>query len=58
MSKGSPAKNYQKTKEGLNNWLLKGIKNFQKKKKKRQYGLERYKNLPEGENQKLVVNGA
>ena len=33
---------------------MKDIKIFLKKKKKRQYGREHYKNLPEGEKQKHV----
>ena len=46
----------QRNKEKLQERLIKSIKFFLKKKKnkKRQYGLERYKNFPEDEKQKLV----
>ena len=52
MPEDSSAKYYQDNKERLNKKLVKDIKVFQKK-KKQQYGHERYKNLPENEKQKL-----
>ena len=56
MSKDSSAKYYQKNKKFFKKELVKGIKILLKNKqrKKRQYGCERYKNLPEGEKQELV----
>ena len=53
MSKTSSAKYYQDNKERLqkNPWK---ISVFLKKKKKRQYGRERYKNLSEDEKRKLI----
>ena len=44
---------YQENKERLQKNLVKD-QNLSKEKKKRQYGCERYKNLSEDENQKLV----
>ena len=56
MSKKLSAKYYQDNKERLQKNLVKDIKVFpeKKKKKKPQYGRERYKNLLEDEKQKLV----
>ena len=56
MSKTLSAKYYQQNKERLQGKLVKNIKIFltKKKKKTRQYGRERYKNLPENEKQKLA----
>ena len=56
MSKDSLAKYYQNDKERLHKKLMKNIKVFLKKKKKtkRQYGCQRYKNLSVGEKQKFV----
>ena len=56
MSKTSSAKYYQENNETLQKKLVKDIKIFlkMKKKKKRQYGREWYKNLWEVEKQKLV----
>ena len=48
ISEDSSAKCYQNNKETLRKKLVNDIKVFlkKKKKKKRQYGCERYKNLP------------
>ena len=57
MFKSISSKYYQENKERLQKKsLAKYIKVFlkKKKKKKRQYGHERYKNLPENEKQRLV----
>ena len=56
MPKNLSAKFYQENKERLQKKLVKDIKTFlkKKKKKKQQYGCERYKNLAEGEKEKLV----
>ena len=57
MSKNLSAKYYQEIiKERLLKKLVKGIKIFLKKKKKKkwQHGLERYKNLSKDKKQKLV----
>ena len=55
ISKGSSANYYPKNKERLQNELVKGIKIFLKKKEiKNNNGCERHKDLPEGENRKLV----
>ena len=52
-SKNLSAKYHQENKERLQKKLVKDIKVFLKKEKekKRQNGCERYKNLPENENQ-------
>ena len=54
MSKSLSAKYYQENQERLQKKLAKDIKIFLKKKEKRQYGCERYKNLSEDVKQKLV----
>ena len=56
MFKSSSAKYYQDNKERLQKKLAEDMKVFLKKekKKKRQYGRERYKNLSKDEKQKLV----
>ena len=55
MSKDSLAKYFQNNKERLQKKLVKDIKVFlKKKKKKKQYGRGQYKNLLEDEKQKLV----
>ena len=56
MSENLSAKYYQEIKERLYKKLVKDIKIIliKKKKKKRQYGRERYKNLSENEKNKLV----
>ena len=55
MPKNLIAKSYQKNKKRLQKKLVKDIKIFlKKKKKKQQYGCERYKNLSEEKKQKLV----
>ena len=55
MSKDSSVKYYQDNKERLQKKLGKNIKAFLKKKRKKwQFGRKRYKNLQEGEKQKLV----
>ena len=55
MSKNLSVKYYQENKEKLPKKLIKDIKMFlQKIKKKRQYGRECYKDLLEDEKQKLV----
>ena len=55
MPKNLIAKSYQKNKKRLQKKLVKDIKIFLKKqKKKQQYGCERYKNLSEEKKQKLV----
>ena len=56
MSENLSSKYYQENKERLQRTLMKDIKMFlkNKKKKKQQYGQERYKNLSEYEKQKLV----
>ena len=56
MSKYLSGKYYQKNQERLQKELMKDIKIFleKKKKKKGQYGRECYKNLLENEKQKLV----
>ena len=53
ISKDSSAKHYPNNKDRLQKKLVKDIKVFLKK-KTRQYGCERYKYLPENEEQKLV----
>ena len=54
MPKNLSAKYYQENKERLQKMLVKDIRVFLKKrkKKKRQDGSERYKNLPEDEKQR------
>ena len=54
MPKNLSAKYYQENKERLQKMLVKDIRVFLKKrkKKKRQHGSERYKNLPEDEKQR------
>ena len=56
MSKNLSAKYYQEDKESLQKKLVKNIKIFlrRKKKKKWQHGHEHYQNLTEDERQKLV----
>ena len=56
MSKDSSAKYYQKNKKFFKKELVKVLRSFWriKQRKKRQYGCERYKNLPEGEKEELV----
>ena len=55
ISKDSSAKYYQNNKEILQKKLVKDIKVFiKKKKKKQQYGCKGYKNLSEDEKQKLL----
>ena len=54
MSKSLSAIYYQENQERLQKKLAKDIKIFLKKKEKRQYGCERYKNLSEDVKQKLV----
>ena len=56
MPKNLSAKYYRENKEILQKRLVKDIKIFLRKKKKKnqQCGRERYKNLPEDEKQKLV----
>ena len=57
VSKTLSTKYYQENKERLvkdKQKLVKDIIFFNEKKKKWQYGCERYKNLPEDEKQKLV----
>ena len=54
MSKTLSAKYYQENKERLQEKACESIKIFLKKKKKPQYGHERYKNLSEDEKQKFV----
>ena len=56
MSKDLSGKYYQDNKERLQKKLLKDIRVFQKKnkKKKQQYGPDRYRKPPEDGNQKLV----
>ena len=44
----------KKIKKDYKKNLVRDIKLFLKKKKKQQYGLERYKNLPEDEKQSLL----
>ena len=53
MPKNLSAKYYQENKERLQKKLVKDIKIFLKKKKKREYGREHYKNLSEEERHKL-----
>ena len=54
MYKTLSAKYYHGNKEILQKKLAKNIEIFLKKKKKRQYGRECYKNLSKDEKQKLV----
>ena len=56
-SKSSSIIYYQNNKEGLQKKPAKDIKTFwgKKNKKKRQYGCERYKNLPVDEKQKVLL---
>ena len=55
MYKNSSAKYYQKNKEILQQQIIRDIKFFLKKRKKKQeYGPEQYKNLSEDEKQRLV----
>ena len=56
MIKNLSAKYYQENEGRLQKMLVKDIKIFlkKKKKKKQQYGCERYKNLSEDEELKLV----
>ena len=54
ISKGSSSKYDQDNKERLQNKLVKNIKVFLKKKKKKAIIRERYKNLSKNEKRKLV----
>ena len=56
MSRNLSAKCYEKNKKMLHKKLARDIKSFlrKKKKKKRQYGHEHYKNISEDEKHKLV----
>ena len=54
ISKGSSSKYDQDNKERLQNKLVKDIKVFLKKKKKKAIIRERYKNLSKNEKRKLV----
>ena len=54
ISNDSSAKYYQKNKERLQKKPVKDIEVFLKKKEKKQYGRERYKNLTENEKQILA----
>ena len=56
MPKNVSAKYYQENKERRQKQIVKDIKIFlrKEKKKRQQYGLERYENLSDDEQQKLV----
>ena len=54
MTIDSSAKYFQNNKERLQKKLVKDIKVYEEKQKKQWYGRERYKNLPDNKNQKLV----
>ena len=59
MSQSFSSKNYQENKERLQEKARERSQNLsnKEKEKKRQYGCERYKNLPENEKYNLFVYG-